>query len=93
MELAVAGEELFDARAGGQLDGVFRAPNDFPDPAEKENAYVHGVRGLILPCRAQGGQNEDGGVKPPPLTSRRCFLGPSALILGSFRRIQHGRKK
>lgn len=60
MTRAVMGEELLDARAFCELDGVFGAADDILEAAEKEDFDAHGLRNgwhkRIVARAAGGGQ-------------------------------------
>jgi hypothetical protein len=58
MARAVMGEELLDARTVGEVDGIFRAADDFFEAAEEENFNAHGLRNRRhrrIVARAVGG--------------------------------------
>jgi len=59
MASAIVGEELFDARAIGKVDGIFRAADDLFKTAEEEDLDAHGLRsgwhkGIVTPSRGGG---------------------------------------
>jgi len=55
VELAIAGKEIFDACAFGDVDAILRASYDLLEAAEEEYAYLHRAFPMILPCRERCG--------------------------------------